>query len=330
MASSLRISYLFPLSGFDMASLETRRKLPSLCIKQRTAVRPPSIKASCYPIKPLRFSFFSPSAASGEASKVEDVEEAVLQEDSEKEPSIDDDLVYDSSSDESLPITEEKLPSAVIASLELYKEALANNDQSKVAEIEAYFQSIEDERSSLENNVASLSDELAVEKDRVLRISADFDNFRKRTERERLSLMENVQGEVVENLLPVLDNFERAKDQIKVETEGEEKINSSYQSIYKQFMEILTSIGVVAIETVGNAFDPMLHEAIMREESAEFEEGIIVQEFRKGFKLGERLLRPAMVKVSAGPGPAKPEEDETIKSEEGSEELDQESTKQSE
>ncbi|MBA0574156.1 hypothetical protein Golob_001388 [Gossypium lobatum] len=162
--------------------------------------------------------------------------------------------------------------------------------------------------------MASLSEELSIEKDRVLRISADFDNFRKRTERERLSLVSNTQGEVLENLLPVLDNFERAKAQIKIETEGEEKINNSYQSIYKQLMEILGSLGVEPVETVGNLFDPMLHEAIMREDSTEFEEGIILQEFRKGFKLGERLLRPSMVKVSAGPGPAKPEQGESSES----------------
>ena len=71
---------------------------------------------------------------------------------------------------------------------------------------------------------------------------ADFDNFRKRTVRERLSLVTNAQAEVVESLLPVLDNFERAKTQIKVETEGEEKINNSYQSIYKQFHEILRTL----------------------------------------------------------------------------------------
>ena len=97
-----------------------------------------------------------------------------------------------------------------------------------------------------------------MEKDRVLRISADFDNFRKRTEKEKLSLMSNVQGEVVESLLPVLDNFERAKAQIKVETEGEEKVNNSYQSIYKQFNEILDSLGVETVETVGITFDPMV------------------------------------------------------------------------
>lgn len=330
MASVLRLSYLLSFSSIDMASLETRRHLPGLCIKKKAAVRPLRTKISCHLAKPLRFSSFSLSAASGEVSKVEDVEETELQEDSDQEPAIDDGLVYDSSSDESIPFTEDRLPSAVITFLELYKEALTNNDQSKVAEIEAFFQSIEDERNSLENKVASLSDELVVEKDRILRISADFDNIRKRTERERSSLMENIQGEVVESFLSVLDNFERAKAQIKLETEGEEKINNSYQSIYKQFMEILTSLGVVAVETVGSSFDPMLHEAIMREDSVEFEEGIIIQEFRKGFKLGERLLRPSMVKVSAGPGPAKLEEDEASKSEEGSEELDRESTKETE
>lgn len=199
-----------------------------------------------------------------------------------------------------------------MAALQSYKEALANEDQPKVAEIESFLQSIEDEKKTLATKVASLSEELSAERDRVLRISADFDNFRKRSERERLSLMTNVQGEVVESLLPVLDNFERAKTQIKVETEGEEKINNSYQSIYKQFVEILTSLGVEAVQTVGNAFDPMLHEAIMREDSSEYEEGIIIQEFRKGFKLGERLLRPAMVKVSAGPGPASPEDDVVV------------------
>lgn len=140
----------------------------------------------------------------------------------------------------------------------MYKEALANNDDSKVAEIEAFLKSIEDEKIDLESKVAKLSEELSIDRDRVLRISADFDNFRKRTERERLSLVTNAQGEVVERLLLVLDNFERAKTQIKVQTEGEEKINNSYQSIYKQLLEILGSLGVVPVETVGNPFDPLV------------------------------------------------------------------------
>ncbi|KAG7555623.1 GrpE nucleotide exchange factor coiled-coil [Arabidopsis suecica] len=205
---------------------------------------------------------------------------------------------------------EEEEAAVVTALLNSYKEALAENNEGKIAEIEASLKSIEDEKNLLADKVASLSNELSVERDRLIRISADFDNFRKRTERERLNLVSNAQGEVVENLLAVLDNFERAKSQIKVETEGEEKVTNSYQSIYKQFVEILGSLGVIHVETVGKQFDPMLHEAIMREDSSEYEEGIVLEEYRKGFLLGERLLRPSMVKVSAGPGPEKPREAE--------------------
>lgn len=153
---------------------------------------------------------------------------------------------------------EEVPASAVLLALQSYKEALASNDESRLVEVEAFFKSIEDEKVNLENKIASLSEALSTEKERILRISADFDNFRKRTDRDRLSLVSNAQGEVVESLLPVLDNFERAKTQLKVENEGEEKINSSYQSIYKQFMEILDSLGVLPVETVGKPFDPMV------------------------------------------------------------------------
>lgn len=155
-------------------------------------------------------------------------------------------------------IDSESTDSAIIVSLQMFREALANNDESKMAEIETFLKSVEDEKSDLEKKVTTLTEELSIERDRVLRISADFENFRKRIEREKLSLVSNAQGEVVENLLPVLDNFERAKAQIKIETEGEEKINNSYQNIYKQFVEILSSLGVVAVETVGKPFDPMV------------------------------------------------------------------------
>lgn len=164
----------------------------------------------------------------------------------------------DSTSDNEFSDAGETPVSPLLVLLQSYKEALANNDEGKVAELESSLKFIEDEKVGLEGKIASLSEELSIERDRILRISADFDNFRKRTERDRLSLVTNAQGEVVESLLPVLDNFERAKSQIKVETEAEEKINNSYQSIYKQFIEILTSLGVEPVETVGKPFDPLV------------------------------------------------------------------------
>ncbi|XP_019263185.1 PREDICTED: uncharacterized protein LOC109240949 isoform X2 [Nicotiana attenuata] len=236
-----------------------------------------------------------------------DAAEAVQTETQEPEQEENVDGAAEDASDEGDNAAADETASFIATSLQLYRNALANNDDSKVAEIEISLKSIEDEKIELQRKVASLTEELSSERDRVLRISADFDNFRKRTERERLSLVTNAQGEVVEKLLSVLDNFERAKMQIKVATEGEEKINNSYQSISKQFGEILGSLGVETVETVGKPFDPLLHEAIMREDSEEFEEGVVLEEYRKGFKLGDRLLRPSMVKVSAGPGPAKPE-----------------------
>ncbi|XP_007029907.2 PREDICTED: protein GrpE isoform X1 [Theobroma cacao] len=279
-----------------------------VCLKQRIARTSCPFRFSSTPS--LRFVKLVPLASNGGETETtetqQEVQEPQIEDSSDGAVAVEEDAGVDDSSD-----VEEIPSSAIVSLLQSYKEALASNDESKVADIEAFLKSIEDEKVDLENKMASLLEELSIEKDRIIRISADFDNFRKRTERERLSLVTNAQGEVLENLLPVLDNFDRAKAQIKVETEEEEKINNSYQSIYKQFMEILGSLGVEPVETVGNPFDPMLHEAIMREDSTEFEEGIILQEFRKGFKLGDRLLRPSMVKVSAGPGPAKPEQGES-------------------
>ncbi|XP_030928037.1 uncharacterized protein LOC115954266 isoform X2 [Quercus lobata] len=213
----------------------------------------------------LRFVKFVPFSSSGETDTTETQTQTQeeVQEPQQQQQQVQDIVdgaagVEDVSSDDDVNGAEEVPASAIVSSLQLYKEALASNDESGVAEIESFLKSIEEEKISLERKVASLSEELLTEKERILRISADFDNFRKRTERDRLSLLTNAQGEVVESLLPVLDNFERAKTQIKVETEGEEKINNSYQSISKQFIEILNSLGVVPVETVGNPFDPLL------------------------------------------------------------------------
>ncbi|XP_057798793.1 uncharacterized protein LOC131014727 [Salvia miltiorrhiza] len=190
--------------------------------------------------------------------------------------------------------------------MQLYKEAIAYGDARAMYEIENILFTIDKEKIELADRVSALSEEVSSGKEKFLRLQADFDNYRKRSEKERATVRSDAQGEVIESLLPMVDSFERAKQQLKIETEMEKKIDTSYQGIYKQFIEIMRSLRVAAVPTVGKPFDPSMHEAIAREESHEFKEGIVIQEFRRGFYLADRLIRPAMVKVSTGPGRKKP------------------------
>ncbi|KAL0323377.1 UNVERIFIED_CONTAM: protein GrpE [Sesamum angustifolium] len=199
-----------------------------------------------------------------------------------------------------------RLPARLKLIMQAYKEAVLDGDRKAIYELEDILFMMEKEKNELAQKVAAMSAEISSGKEKLVRLQADFDNYRKRSEKERLRVRSDAQGEVIESLLPMVDSFERAKQQIKLETEMEKKIDTSYQGIYKQFVEIMRSLHVAAVPTVGKPFDPKMHEAIAREESNEFKEGIVIQEFRRGFYLGDRLLRPAMVKVSSGPGKKKP------------------------
>lgn len=107
--------------------------------------------------------------------------------------------------------------------------------------------------------------------------------------------------DVVKGFLPLIDNFDLARQQLKPATEGEEKINNSYQSLYRQMVDIFKKLGVEAVETVGKPFDPNVHEAIMREDRTDVNDDEVVEEFRKGFLVNGKLVRPAMVKVASNP-----------------------------
>ncbi|KAH7415903.1 hypothetical protein KP509_14G065300 [Ceratopteris richardii] len=248
-----------------------------------------SIVTLCPPRK--QRPFFTYRAAQADA-KVRNDQENVEANDSE----------YGSSDDENDGSTnQETFATSVDVILKKYREAVSNNDEGALEQLDAVFHDLEEQKNAYAKQVSTLNEEIIVLKDRLLRLNADFDNFRKRSERDRMAVSDNVKGDVISSLLPMVDNFERARTQIKIETEGEQRIDSSYQGIYKQFVEIMKGLGVSAIETVGKEFDPNVQEAIMREESSEYPEGIVIEEFRRGFVLGEKLLRPAMVKVSAGP-----------------------------
>ena len=135
--------------------------------------------------------------------------------------------------------------------------------------------------------------------DRLLRKTAEFDNYRKRIERERVQLSEAAAADLLEELLPLVDDMERA---LKADpgTEATEAIRRGVELIHKQLMETLRKRGVRPIESLGADFDPHFHMAVSHEPADGRREGEVVEEFRRGYMLGERLLRPAMVKVAKG------------------------------
>lgn len=188
--------------------------------------------------------------------------------------------------------------------LEKVKASLSAAELDTV-EVEASLLEVENEMADLRAKISEVETraeeaEITVKsvKDQILRLNADFDNYRRRTAQEKEQISEKVRCDIVADLLPLVDNFELARTQVKAETEGEQKINNSYQSLYKQMVEIMRSLGVEAVETEGHPFNPEYHDGIMREPSDEVPDGTVLMELRKGFKLGDRLIRPAMVKVS--------------------------------
>ncbi|HEX6183108.1 MAG TPA: nucleotide exchange factor GrpE [Pyrinomonadaceae bacterium] len=138
--------------------------------------------------------------------------------------------------------------------------------------------------------------------DKLARRSADFDNFRKRTERERSETYNRSLAEVVRRLLPVLDNLQRALDAERVvqvkESEEFRHFLQGVELINRQLNGVLEGLGVEAVPTVGELFDPHVHEAVATEETDEVEPDTITQEMQRGYRLGDKLLRPAMVKVA--------------------------------
>jgi len=135
--------------------------------------------------------------------------------------------------------------------------------------------------------------------DRLLRKTAEFDNYRKRTDRERLQLSEAAAADLLTELLPLVDDMERA---LKADagSDGGDAVRRGVELIHKQLIEILRKRGVKPIDALGADFDPHFHMAVSHEPADGRREGEVVEEFRRGYMLGDRLLRPAMVKVAKG------------------------------
>jgi molecular chaperone GrpE len=140
-------------------------------------------------------------------------------------------------------------------------------------------------------------------RDRLLRSIAEFDNYRKRIERERRELAEFVSFEILHDLLPLVDDLERALAAASPSGEGTTQTVAGYRTgvelIYKQLTELLRKRNVTPIEAAGADFDPHVHQAVATEASASHRDNEVIEELRRGYRLGERLLRPAMVKVAS-------------------------------
>ncbi len=163
----------------------------------------------------------------------------------------------------------------------------------------------EELKNTISNNDARLEQlekEHETLKNQYVRISADFDNFRKRQSRDQDDLKIQLVSKTLTAILPIVDNFERARQSIKPLNEEAQTLHRSYQGLYKQLVEVLKQQGVAPMRVVGQEFDPNLHEAVSKEPSQEFKEDLIVEELQRGYHIDGKVLRHALVKVSMGPG----------------------------
>lgn len=153
---------------------------------------------------------------------------------------------------------------------------------------------MQEEIEALKGQVEKLTGDLQEKKDRLLRLQADFDNFRRRSAKEREEISAVVTQNFCKDMLPLLDNFERA---MAAETKDVEAFQKGVEMIFTQFQEVLKKNGLEQIEAVGQKFDPNFHQAVMRVEDPEKEDDTVAQELQKGYMVKGRVIRPSMVQV---------------------------------
>ncbi len=174
------------------------------------------------------------------------------------------------------------------------------DDSSTARDIEneAIIATLQQENANLKKLLDEKIEQSNGAKAQYARLAADFDNFRKRTLKEKENLEQQSKKSVIVELLPVVDNFERARVQIQPTTEGEKTIHSSYQGVYKTLVDCLKRLGVSAMRPEGQEFDPNFHEAMLREPTDEHPEGTVIEQLMRGYMLQEQVIRHAMVKVA--------------------------------
>ncbi len=177
-------------------------------------------------------------------------------------------------------------------------ETLERDSSARNLENEAIIATLQQENAHLKKLLDEKTEQSNGFKAQYARLSADFDNFRKRTLKEKENLEKQSKKNVITELLPVVDNFERARVQIQPSTEGEQKIHNSYQGVYKTLVDCLKRLGVSAMRPEGEQFDPNFHEAMLREPTNEHPEGTVIEQLIRGYMLEGQVIRHAMVKVA--------------------------------
>jgi len=178
-------------------------------------------------------------------------------------------------------------------------ESESHNQDEEIEVIDSTENETKEEDSNtamLENEIQSLKNEKDEISNRLLRLQAEFDNFKKRTQKEKEANLKYKSQDLVAEMLPAMDNFERA---LQVETnEANSNLVEGISMVYRQLQDALKSQGVEVIESIGKEFDPNLHHAVMQIEDANIESNTVVEELQKGYMLKDKVVRPAMVKVN--------------------------------
>ncbi len=172
--------------------------------------------------------------------------------------------------------------------------------------LEARVSKLERWQGAMDERLEQQQQQLKEKDGQAMRRAAEFDNFRRRTEREKDDLKIRYTCAALQEILPIVDSFERARKGLsreKLETLNPSEVHHQYQGVYKQLVTALKRLNVSPMKVEGQVFDPALHEAVMREPSQEYGEDVVMEELQRGYRLEGEVLRHAMVKVSMGPGP---------------------------
>lgn len=172
--------------------------------------------------------------------------------------------------------------------------AEASESDAAEADAAAEAEALDEDAAALKAQVESLKAALEEKDNRVKRLQADFENFRRRTSKEREELANVVTQDLLKSMLPILDNFDRA---MAAEQKDNESFQKGVEMIYTQLNETLKNAGLELIDTAGQKFDPNFHQAVMRVENPDLEDDTIAQELQKGYIVKGRVIRPSMVQV---------------------------------